>query len=85
MSRKESQRPGILASSERTALYTALFRTYLGNAKGDSVLVAQLLQLRQHGVADARDALGVQAVHHALHQVDLRNRTEGVVVRARQE
>ena len=43
----------------------------LGDAQRDPVPGTELLQLGDHALGDARDALGVQAVHHALHEVDL--------------
>ena len=43
----------------------------LGDPERDAVPRPELLQLGHHAVGHARDALGVQAVHHALHQVDL--------------
>ena len=46
---------------------------HLGDLEGHPVLGAELLELCHDAVADAGDALGVQAVHHALNQVDLKN------------
>ena len=43
----------------------------LGDLQGDPVFWAQLFQFGQDAVGDAGRALGVQAVHHALDQVDL--------------
>jgi len=41
------------------------------DAQGQFVLVAQLLQLGAHAVGYVGYALGVQAVHHSLHNVQL--------------
>eukprot|EP00195_Chlamydomonas_chlamydogama_P014717 CAMPEP_0202902390 /NCGR_PEP_ID=MMETSP1392-20130828/16825_1 /ASSEMBLY_ACC=CAM_ASM_000868 /TAXON_ID=225041 /ORGANISM="Chlamydomonas chlamydogama, Strain SAG 11-48b" /LENGTH=193 /DNA_ID=CAMNT_0049589145 /DNA_START=745 /DNA_END=1326 /DNA_ORIENTATION=- len=43
----------------------------LGHFERHPVLLPQLLQLRHDTVRDAWFALGVQAVHHAAHQVNL--------------
>lgn len=48
--------------------------SHLGDLEGDAVVLAQLLQLRHDALRDAGDALRIQAVHHALHQVDLRSK-----------
>lgn len=45
--------------------------THLGHLQSHTVLCSQLFQLSKHAVGDAGDALGVQAVHHAAHQVNL--------------
>ena len=39
--------------------------------EGDPVLGPQLLQLGHDAVGDVGDALGVEAVHHGLHHVQL--------------
>ena len=44
---------------------------HLGNLEGNTILLAQLLQLCHDALRHARYALRIQAVHHALHQVDL--------------
>jgi hypothetical protein len=44
---------------------------YLRHLKGDSVLGPKLFQLSHDTVRDAWDALSVQAVHHAAHQINL--------------
>lgn len=46
-------------------------RTDLGDLERDAVLLPELLQLRHDAVRDHRRALGVEAVHHAAHEVDL--------------
>ncbi len=43
----------------------------LDDAQRNPILGAQLLQLCHHAVSDVGDALGVQAVHHALDDVHL--------------
>ena len=48
--------------------------TDLGHFKSHAVLLPQFLQLRKDAVSQTGGALCVQAVHHALHQVDLRGR-----------
>ena len=42
-----------------------------GDAQRHAVFGAKLLQLGNHAVRDARDALGKQAVHHGFVQVQL--------------
>lgn len=48
---------------------------HLRNFEGHPVPLPQLLQLSYDTVCDAGLALRVQAVHHSLHQVDLRGHT----------
>lgn len=50
---------------------------HLGNPEGHPVLLAQLFQLRHDTVGDAGRALGIQAVQHPLHQVNLCSSTSG--------
>eukprot|EP00960_Hanusia_phi_P028089 747205-Hanusia_phi.AAC.1 len=45
--------------------------TYLGDAKGDSILLAELLQLGDDAVSDVDGALGVETVHGGLDRVEL--------------
>ena len=52
------------------------FCDHLGDFEGEAVVLAQLFQLSQDALRDAGLALRVQAVHHALHQVDLQNRRQ---------
>lgn len=48
----------------------------LGHFESHTVFLSQLLQLRKDAVSQAGGALCVQAVHHALHQVDLQGKRE---------
>ena len=43
----------------------------LRDAKRDAVLLPELLELCHDAVGDVRDALCIEAVHHAAHQIDL--------------
>lgn len=40
------------------------------HSEGDSILGTKFLQLGKNAIGDARDRLGVQAIHHALDQLD---------------
>lgn len=45
--------------------------SYLGNFERYPILLAKLLKLSQHTGCKARGALSIQAIHHALDQIDL--------------
>ena len=66
-------------SFSRTSLWQAHWRatTHLGDFERHTVLLAQLLQLRQHAVGDHGRALGIQAVHHALRNHKIRFNVRG--------
>ena len=50
-------------------------RPHLCDLQGNPVPLPQLLQLSDDTVRDAGLALSVQAVHHALHKIDLHEMT----------
>lgn len=71
---RDALHPGVLECMPLCVSRGDIYWAHLGNLQRHLVLLAQLLQLGHDAIRDAGKALGIQAVDHALHKVNLRGR-----------